>query len=283
MSAKPADPAANSGLRMIAQRRDRLVMHVLLGAMALFWIFPLYGAVRDSLAIHGLENFVTLFSDPLGGVPIWRTYVNSFAIGACQAVMVLFVSTLAGYAFGKLRFAGRNLLYHMTILFLAIPGTAILVPVYYITQNLHLFDNYLGVALPEAALTIPFGVLMMRNYADNIPDELIEAAIVDQIGHFQIFRYIFVPMARPAVVNLTVLCFMWSLQDFLWPTILYDNPSMTTAAQAVATFRNALTGSPTDDARYSASLVLLAVPAVLLVVFGQRFIANGLTAGAVKD
>jgi ABC-type glycerol-3-phosphate transport system permease component len=283
MSAKQPAPAANQGLRMIAQRRDRMVMHVLLIVMAACWLFPLYGAVRDSLAIHGFENFVSLFTDPLGSVPIWRTYVNSFVIGALQAALVLTVSTMAGYAFGKLQFAGRTLIYHLTILFLAIPGTAILVPVYYITQNMHLFDNYLGVALPESALTIPFGVLMMRNYADNIPDELIEAAILDQVGHLQIFRYIYLPMARPALVNLTVLCFMWSLQDFLWPTILYNNPNMTTAAQAVATFRNALTGSPTDDARYSASLVLLAVPAVLFVIFGQRFITNGLTAGAVKD
>jgi raffinose/stachyose/melibiose transport system permease protein len=263
--------------------RDRRIMQALLTVMALCWLFPLYGAVRDSLQVHGLENFASLFTDPLGGVPIWRTYVNSFAIGAVQAAVVLTVATLAGYAFGKLDFAGRNLLYQLTILFLAIPGTAILVPVYYLTQDFHLFDNYLGVGLPEAALTIPFGVLLMRNYADNIPNEVIEAAIIDRAGHLQIFRHVFLPMARPAIVNLGVLCFMWSLQDFLWPTILYDNPSMTTAAQAVATFQNALTGSPTDDARYDASLVLLAVPAVLLVVFGQRFITSGMTAGAVKD
>jgi ABC-type maltose transport system permease subunit len=140
---------------------------------------------------------------------------------------------------------------------------------------MHLFNNYLGIGLPESALTIPFGVLFMRNYAANIPDELIEAAIMDQAGHFQIFRRVFIPLARPAIANLTVLCFMWSLQDFLWPSIFISNPDMTTAAQAVETFQNSLSASPLDIARYSAGLVLLAVPAILLVTFGMRFITSG--------
>lgn len=268
---------------IVRRRRDKALMQVLLGLMALAWLFPLYSALDNSLQVNGLKNFTSLFSDPLGGVPIWRTYVNSLAIGCVHAAVVLLVSTTAGFAFGKLRFAGREWLYHGVILFLAIPGTAILVPLYHVTSEMNLFNNYLGIGLPEAALTIPFGVLLMRNYADNIPDQLIEAAVVDRAGHLQVFRYVFLPMARPAVVNLTVLCFMWSLQDFLWPNILITDPHMTTAAQAVSTFHNALSASPADTARYNAGLVLLAVPAVLLVIFGQRFITSGLTSGAVKD
>lgn len=102
---------------------------------------------------------------------------------------------------------------------------------------------------------------------------------MDGAGHLGIFRHVFLPLARPAIVNLVVRCSMWSLQDFLWPVIIYSNPSMTTAAQAVLTFQNALSGSPLDNARYDAALVLLAVPAVLLVGFGQRFITSGLRPG----
>jgi ABC-type glycerol-3-phosphate transport system permease component len=274
----------SNDMAMIARRRrDRFIMQALLTVMALVFVFPLYSAVKQSLRVNGFENFVSLFTDPIGGLPIWRTYVNAFAIGAIHAAVVVFVSTLAGYAFGKLRFPGRDFYYLGTILFLAIPGTAILVPLYYVTREMGLFNNYLGVGLPEAALTIPFGVLLMRNYADNVPDQVIEAAIVDRAGHLQIFRHVFLPISKPAIVNLTILCFMWSLQDFLWPSIFFTDPKLTTAAQAVSTFHNSLGQSPTDTARYSASLVLLAVPAVLLVVFGLRFITSGLTSGAVKD
>ncbi|WP_223198961.1 carbohydrate ABC transporter permease [Solihabitans fulvus] len=255
----------------------------MLAATALLWLFPAWSALREALKVDGLGNFVSLFSNPLGGIPIWRTYLNSVLNGIVHTAVVLGVSLPAGYAFGKLRFRGRETLFYATILFLAIPGTAILVPLYHVTQELGLFNTHLGIGLPEAALTVPFGVLLMRNYADNVPDTLLEAAVVDGAGHLQTFTRIFVPIARPAIVNLFVMCFMWSLQDFLWPTVFNTHPEMTTAAQAVATFHNALSASPVDSARYSASLVLLALPAVLLVVFGQRFITSGLTSGAIKD
>jgi ABC-type glycerol-3-phosphate transport system permease component len=274
----------NGALSMITRRRrDRVILYVLLTVTALIWIFPLYSAMQRALAVNGFHNFVQIFTHPLDGIPIWRTYLNSFVIGAIHATIVVTASTMAGYAFSKLRFRGRDLYYYGTILFLAIPGTAILIPLYYVTRELHLFDNYLGVALPEAALTLPFGVLLMRNFGDNVPDVLIDAALIDRASHFQIFRKVFLPIARPAVINLTVLCFMWSLQDFLWPVIFFSKPSMTTAAQAVTTYQNSLTSSPQDTALYNASLVLLAVPAIALVLFGMRFITNGLTSGAVKD
>ena len=274
----------SEGMGLIAQRRrDRALLQGMLVVLALVWAFPLYSALKASLAVGGFHNFVSLFTDPLGGVPIWRTYVNSLVIGVIHAAVVVSVSTLAGYAFSKLHFPGRNAVFYGTLLFLAIPGTAILVPLYYVTLQLHLFNNYLGVALPEAALTIPFGLLLMRNFGDTVPDALIEAALLDRASHLQIFRRIFLPIARPAVINLTILCVMWSLQDFLWPLIFFTKPSLTTASQAVSLFHTTLSESPLDTARYDASLVLLAVPAVLLVVFGLRFITSGLTSGAVKD
>ena len=107
------------------------------------------------------------------------------------------ISTTAGYAFSKLQFRGRELSFAAVILFLAVPGTALIVPVFHITSQLGLFNNYLGVALPEAALTIPFGVLLMRNYGRNIDDSLIEAAKLDGAGHFRVFWHVFLPLARP--------------------------------------------------------------------------------------
>jgi raffinose/stachyose/melibiose transport system permease protein len=274
----------DGALALIARRRrDRLIMQLILAVMAVAFLFPLYSAVTEALRGGGLSNFTSLFTRPLGGIAIWKTYINSLIVGALHASVVVSVSTMAGYAFSKLQFAGRNAFYYGSILFLAIPGTAILVPLYYVTHQAHLFNNYAGVALPEAALTIPFGVLLMRNFGDNVPDALIEAAIVDQADHWQIFTKVFLPIAKPAVVNLTVLCFMWSLQDFLWPVIFFSDPQKTTAAQAVQSFHATLTESPLDAARYDASLVVLAVPAVLLVIFGLRFITGGLTGGAVKD
>lgn len=281
---KRRKPASENPMRMVITRGpDRFVIYVLLTLMGLFFAFPLYSMVAKSFQGFGIQNYISLFTDPVGGVPIYMTYVNSFAIGLFHATIVIVVSTTAGYALSKLRFRGRELSFAAVILFLAVPGTALIVPVFHITGQLGLFNNYLGVALPEAALTIPFGVLLMRNYGRNIDDSLIEAAKLDGAGHFRVFWHVFLPLARPVVVNLIVLCFIWSLQDFLWPSMLFTNPNLTSAAQAVASFSNVLGRSPEDFGRYNASLVLLAIPAALFVIFGLRFIVNGLTAGSTKD
>ena len=271
-------------MRMIVTRGpDRVVMYGLLIVMGLIFAFPLYAMVAKSFQGFGIQNYITLFTEPVGGVPIYLTYVNSFAIGVFHAAIVVLVSTTAGYALSKLQFRGRELSFAAVILFLAVPGTALIVPVFHITGELGLFNNYLGVALPEAALTIPFGVLLMRNYGRNIDESLLEAAKLDGAGHFRVFWHVFLPLARPVVANLIVLCFIWSLQDFLWPSMLFTNPDLTSAAQAVSSFSNVLGRSPEDFGRYNASLVLLAVPAALFVLFGLKFVVNGLTSGSSKE
>jgi ABC-type glycerol-3-phosphate transport system permease component len=268
---------------VITNGADRWIIYGLLIVMGLVFAFPLYAMVAKSFQGFGIDNYISLVTNPVGEVPIFLTYVNSFVIGLFHAAFVVTISTTAGYALSKLQFRGRELAFAGIILFLAVPGTALLVPVFHITNQLDLFNNYLGVALPEAALTIPFGVLLLRNFGRNVPDSLIEAAKLDGASHFSVFWHIFLPLARPAVVNLIVLCMIWSLQDFLWPSMLFTNPDVTTAAQAVSSFSNQLGRSPEDFGRYNASLVLLAVPAVLFVVFGLRFIVNGLTSGSTKD
>ncbi|OQR63392.1 ABC transporter permease [Streptomyces maremycinicus] len=267
----------------ITTRRDRRLIYAILIVMGVLWAFPLYAAIRKSLEIHGFQNYVSLFTDPVGGISIPQTYLNTFIVGLIHAVVVVTVSTAAGYAFSVLVWRGREATFSLALLFLAIPAAAMIVPAYRINNELGLFDSYLGVALPEAAITIPFGVLLMRNFGRNVPAAVLEAAAMDGAGHLRVFRSVFLPLCRPATVNLTILCFVWSLQDFMWPSIFLRQPSLQTAAQAVMSLNTGLGASPTDIARYNASLVLLAVPAVLIVLFGMRYIISGLTSGATKE
>jgi len=268
---------------VITKRLDRVIIYALLGFMAVLFLFPIYAMVARSLQGFGLQNYITLINEPVAGVSILTTYFNSLAVGFFHALIVVIVSTMAGFALSRLRFRGREWAFVAILLFLAVPAAALIVPVFQITRELGLFNTYIGVALPEAALTIPFGVLIMRNFGQNIDESLMEAAKIDGASHWAAFWHVFLPLARPVIANLVVLCFIWSLQDFLWPTILFTDPGLTTAAQAVASFSNALGRSPEDFGRYNASLVLLAVPAVLFVIFGLRFIVNGITSGSNKE
>lgn len=265
------------------RKRDAVIMQVVLVVLALWWLFPLITVVKQSLQVGGFGNYITVLTQSLNGVRLPRTFLNSIVIAVLMAFLVCISGALAAYAFSRLRFGGREWLYYLVLVFLAVPATAVIVPVYFITGKLGLFDSYLGVALPEAALTLPFAVLLLRNYADGIPESLFEAASIDGAGHWQMFRVIFLPLARPTMINLATLCMMWSFQDFLFPSLLINSPDLTTAAQAVQTIRGAFSPTPQQTAEFFAALVLLAVPALVLITVGLRWMTVGITGGGSKE
>ncbi len=283
MSRRPAATDRSFEDRLYRSRFDRTIMTTLLIVMAALWLVPIASAIDRALVFNGWRNFSEVITGDIGGITLWQTYWNSFAIAALHAVMVVAVSSLAGYGFAKFEFRGKELMYYVTLVFLAVPATSVLVPLFFITRELDLRDTYLGVAMAEASLTMPFGVLLMRNFADTIPDTYIEAASMDGASHLRTFGGVFLPMSRPALLSLGSLSVMWSLQDFLFPALLLSDHGKTTAAQAVFRFKEYLAVTPDDIGKYNASLVLLAVPALIVVIASLRFITRGLAAGGIKE
>ena len=281
---KAREPGDLDPLRFLRlKRRDKIVIQVALVALTLWWIFPMWTAISSSVSFGGIGNYLSLLTQPVNGVYLPETFVISAVIALMQAVLVCAVAALAGFAFSRLQFRFRETLYYAVLICLAVPGIAIIVPVYYISGTLGLFDSYWGVALPEAALTLPFGVLLIRNFADSLQASSFEAAKVDGANSWQTFVHIFLPQMRSPLINLAILCVMWSFQDFLFPSLLLRNPALTTASQAVQTIQGAFGATPQQSSEYFASLVLLSVPAVLLVTFGLRWVSRGLTGGGSKE
>jgi raffinose/stachyose/melibiose transport system permease protein len=268
---------------LISRRSDALILGGIMLVMAVIWLVPILSALNRSLVFNGIENYISVLTEPIGGITIYRTFLNSAIIALGHATLVLGISSLAGFAFGKLDFPYRNVIFYLAIITLAVPGTAIIVPLFRILDTIGLLDTYLAVILPETALTLPFGVLLMRNYFGNLPDEYMESATIDGASTFQVFRRIYLPLARPALIPLGVLAIMWSFQDFLLPLMFITDPELTTAAMAVSSFQEYLSFTPDNIGKYNAALVLLAVPALVLIVFGQRFITQGLTSGGIKE
>jgi ABC-type glycerol-3-phosphate transport system permease component len=231
----------------------------------------------------GFHNYLTVLTTDYNGVNLIRAFANSLLIALLTVVLTCGIGALAGYAFSKIDFVGREVLYHACLLLLAVPAVAVMVPVYWITGNLGLFNSPIGVSLPEVVLTLPFAVLLLRNNADGIPNELVEAARIDGASHLVIFRRIFLPLSRPALINLAALCVVWSVQDFIFSSMLLTNAGSTTAAQAVQSIQGAFSPTPIEHSQYFAALMLLAVPAIVIVVLGLRFITQGITAGGVKE
>jgi ABC-type glycerol-3-phosphate transport system permease component len=280
-----SSPSTETGplTRLRQRRRDSVVVYTTLVVGAALWLFPLITMVRESVNAGGFGNYITVLTNTYNGVNLIRAFGNSLLIAAITTVLTCAIGALAAYAFSKIAFPGRETAYHLTLLMLAVPAVAIIVPVYWITGNLGLFNSPLGVALPEVVLTLPFAVLMLRNYADGIPNELVEAALMDGAGHRRIFRHVFLPLTRPALINLSALCVVWSVQDFIFPSMLLNSSNATTAAQAVQTIKAAFGPTPIQTSQYFAALMLLAVPAIVIVVLGLKYITQGITAGGVKE
>lgn len=271
-------------LHQVRERgRDNVTVYAVLVIGAALWLFPLLSTVRQSLQFGGFHNYLTVLTTDYNGVNLIRAFANSLLIAALTVVLTCGIGALAGYAFSKIDFPGREVLYHAGLLLLAVPAVAIMVPVYWITGNLGLFNTPIGVSLPEVVLTLPFAVLLLRNHADGIPDELIEAARIDGATHATIFRRVFLPLSRPALINLAALCVVWSVQDFIFASLVLTNASSTTAAQAVQSIQAAFSPTPIEHSQYLAALMLLAVPAIVIVVLGLKFITQGMTAGGVKE
>jgi ABC-type glycerol-3-phosphate transport system permease component len=274
---------ANPLLRLRERKRDNVVVYGVLVIGAALWLFPLVSTLRQSVQFGGFHNYLTVLTTDYNGVNLIRAFSNSLLIAALTVVLTCGIGALAGYAFSKIDFPGRETLYHAGLLLLAVPAVAIMVPVYWITGNLGLFNTPIGVSLPEVVLTLPFAILLLRNHADGIPDELIEAARIDGANHAMIFRRVFLPLSRSALINLAALCVVWSVQDFIFSSMLLTNASSTTAAQAVQSIQAAFSPTPIEHSQYLAALMLLAVPAIVIVVLGLRFITQGITAGGVKE
>lgn len=280
---KTRSVADEEALPLRSRRIDKILIYGFLIVIGLAFAAPLVNAVQMSIAVGGIGNYWAVLTRSLNGVSIPQTFLNSAIIALMHAGLVCVIGALAAYAFSFIAFRGREALYYGVLLFLAVPATSILVPVYFISGTLGLFNTHIGVALPEAVLTLPFAVLLLRNRMDDIPRQLVEAAILDRASHVGIFRHVAIPLCRGPLLNLAALSVMWSLQDFLFPSVLLRSPGLTTAAQAVQTIQSAFGPTPAESSQYYAALVLLGVPALVIIVFGFKYVTSGLAAGGVKE
>ncbi len=265
------------------ERRDKHIMRGILIVAALMWIFPAYSAISRSLLFAGLDNYKAVFTDKVAGTTVFRTLFNSFLVASIHSVIVVSVASISGYAFSKMNFWGKKALYLMTIALMSVPVTVIIAPLFFSLSNMRLINTYAAIFLPEAALTLPFSVLMMRNFFDSLPDELMESGFIDGASHFKIFSYIYLPLALPALLNLAVLAFMWSFKDYLNPALFTSNPKIMTATLAVSRFKDSLGGTPRNLGRYFASLVVISIPIIIVFSYLQKFMRSGILSGSIKE
>ena len=206
-----------------------------------------------------------------------RYLLNSLFIASAITLASLAFNLSAGYAFAKLRFAGRDRLFQIVLAALLVPLQVAMMPLFLLMKWLHLVNSYGGVIVP--ALATALGIYLVRQYARSIPDELIEAARIDGAGEWTIFLRIVLPLLKPMIVTLAVLTFLASWNDFMWPLIVLSDAAGQTAPVALAGLSRE---HVQDNELMMAGSVVTILPVLLLFLVLQRQYLQGLLLGSVK-
>jgi len=220
-----------------------------------------------------LDNYRELFAR----IGIGHYFINSLIVACAITMLSLLVNTMAGYAFAKLPFRGRERIFAVLLAALVIPAQVTMLPLFLIMKQLHLVNSYGGVVVP--ALATVFGIFLVRQYARSIPDELIEAARIDGAGELRIFFQIVLPMLKPVLVTLAIFTFLGAWNDFMWPLIVLTDTSHYTLPVALASLSRE---HIQDVEMMMAGAVITVLPVLTLFLVLQRYYIQGLLLGSVK-
>lgn len=275
--------------RRQASGRKGIVWRTLVAAIvSIVVVFPLYWMVVVAFSPRGevflpglrlwpsaltLENFAKVFDR----VPVVTWLGNSVVIGVFVTVLTVTVNLLAGYAFARLRFGGRNAVFILALATMMIPVQAIMVAQFKLVSGLGIYGTYWGVILPGAAAA--FGIFLARQFFIGIPDEIIEAARIDGAGHLRIFVQVVLPLCKPLIAVLILLTLMGSWNDFAWPLIALKDNELFTLPIGLLYLKN----QTTPDYNAIMALALISVlPMVLLFIFFQRYFVQGFARSGIK-
>lgn len=265
-----------------------LLVNALLIAFAVFSLAPLLWMLSVSFMPAGeasalpppllpsaptLDNYRLLFSR----MGIGRYALNSVWIALLVTALSLLFNTLAGYAFAKLAFRGRERLFQTLLGALVIPAQVAMMPLFLLLKEMGLVNSLGGVVVP--AMASVFGIFLVRQYTRGIPDELIEAARIDGAGEFRIFWQIVLPLLKPVLVTLATFTFLGSWNDFMWPLIVLSDSGLHTLPVALS---NLAREHVQDSELMMAGSVLTVLPVLLLFLALQRYYLQGLLLGSVK-
>jgi len=269
-------------------KRARLLPNLALWIVALCAMAPLLWMVSVSFMTPGeassfpppllpahptIANFVELFAS----TDMARYLVNSLTLATLATLLSLTFNVMAGYAFAKLRFRGRDGLFRFLLTALVIPAQVAMIPLFLICKSLGIVNSFAGVLVPSIATV--FGIFLVRQYALSIPDEMLEAARIDGASEGRIFRSIVLPTLKPILATLATFSFLGSWSDFLWPLIILNDSQKQTLPVALA---NLSREHVQDVELMMAGSVVTLLPVLLLFLLLQRYYIGGLMAGSVK-
>ena len=230
----------------------------------------------NQLSDFTLQHYIDVLFFPRG-INLIQSFTNSIFVAVIGTLLVVIVDVLAGYAFARLRFPGRDLLFALVVASLIVPGEILLIPNYITVWRLGWLNSYNALIFPP--LAGGFGVFLMRQFLLSIPSEIEDAALIDGCNRFQILWSIVIPLARGAIATLAIFTYLFFWNEFTWPYIVINEASKMTMPVALIQFR---ADYWSNYGQLMAGTTVSALPAILIFLAAQRMIIRSITLTGVK-
>jgi multiple sugar transport system permease protein len=268
----------------LARLGNRALVYLILSVGAVFTLLPFIWIILTSFKTATeiirvpptflpdkwtLQSYITIFTDPK--VPLGLFYANSAFVTALRVIITLFTSSLAGYIFCKYRFWGRNVSFALILAQMMIPFQVVMIPEYLILVKLRLIDNLWGLVIPS--MVDAFGIFLMRQFIETIPNEMIDSGRIDGASEFRIYRSLVLPQLGPALAALGIFTFMAVWNDYLWPLIVITTHEKRTLPLLLTWYNSQ------HNTRYDltmAASVLVMLPVLVAYLIFQRWIVRGI-------
>jgi multiple sugar transport system permease protein/raffinose/stachyose/melibiose transport system permease protein len=259
-------------------------MFLIMAVVAVVMLYPFFYMLVNSFKTQAqyqlgsgfsLASWRLLFSSQ----PILRELLNSLLVSCAAVLIILLISTAAGFAFAKIRYRARGLVFVLVIACMFVPLPSIVIPEYINISKLGILDTYWGAILVYAALGIPFSIYLMTTYFRSVPDDLVEAASIDGVSNLNMWWRLGVPLARPAIFTVAVLQFIQIWNDLLVGLLFLQNPTDHTVTVGLALLQS---GRVLSVPALMAGSVLSVIPPIIVYVLFQKHLVRGITMGMGK-
>ena len=269
--------------------RDVFVLHMIMVPLALIWLFPLwimmvYSTFPDSgifdpginlIPSSQFANNLTILQEETGFI---RTVINSFVVAAVYMVLSVFLTSMAGWALARYIFFGRRIVTFLVLGTMALPYFVVVIPQFVmVARDFGLANTWFALIVPP--LFNSLGVLFMRQAFKMMPNELFDAARLDGASEWKIFFFVALPIAQPTIAALSIILFLASWNNYLWPLLINTQADMMTGPVALGSLIGI---TDVSWGAIMAGAVTLTLPMLVLFVLLQRYFISGITAGAIK-
>jgi multiple sugar transport system permease protein len=274
--------------RSLPHLLSRLLLHLALLTVGIIFLLPFAWSISTSLKpmqdlFRVTPNLIPSevrwqnYGDVLNTVPFLRFYANTIIVTVARVVGQVFLASLAAFAFSRLRFPGRDVLFFILLAGLMVPDQVLIIPKYALMRQWGWLDSYQGLIVP--LLFSAFGTFLLRQYFLSIPADYQEAATIEGANPFQIYRQIYLPLARPALIAFAFLVIQWSWNEFLWALIITSRTEMQVLSVGIALLQGQYFS---NNALLMAAANMATIPVLILFLVFQRQLVEGITLSGLK-